>query len=366
MNSTAITTVDLSALKHNLHLISQMMPRQKIMAMVKSNAYGHGLIHAAKVLQNVDALGVATISEALQLREAGIDTDIVVMRGFVITDEIAVFLNDNRLIACIHDSKQLTLLEQNKISNDARLRIWLKVDTGMHRLGIPHDSFQAIYDRLNHLSFIAKPFVVCSHLADADNIEPTFTQQQITCFEQTTQHIMNEKSILNSAGILAYPEAHYDWIRPGLMLYGVSPFDHHGQHDVVMKKFIPAMTLESKLIAIKEVKAGEKIGYSCMFTAPHDMRIGIVGMGYGDSYPRHAKNGTPVLIHGQRCAIVGRVSMDMIAVDVSPLKNVVVDDTVTLWGRDLSVAEIARCVNTISHELLCHLTGRVQRVYFGQ
>lgn len=366
MNSTAITTVDLSALRHNLHLIHHMMPGQKILAMVKSNAYGHGLIHVAKTLKNVDALGVATIAEALQLREAGIDNDIVVMRGFVTAEEMAVFLDDNHLIACMHDSEQLALLEQNHIASDRRLRVWLKVDTGMHRLGISHDAFQAIYDRLNHLPFIVKPFVVCSHLADADNVDAAFTEQQIACFENTTKHIPNEKSLLNSAGILAYANAHYDWIRPGLMLYGVSPFDHHGPHDAVMKNFIPAMTLESKLIAIKHVKAGEKIGYSCTYTAPHAMKIGIVGMGYGDSYPRHAKNGTPVLIHGQRCPIVGRVSMDMITVDVSHLADVAVDDTVTLWGRDLSVAEIARCVNTISHELLCHLTGRVQRVYVGE
>src|SRR3990167_6886149 len=264
MNSTAITTVDLSALKHNLNLIHQMMPRQKIIAMVKSNAYGHGLIHVAKALKKVDALGVATIAEALQLRDAGIDTDIVVMRGFVTAEEMAVFLDDNHLIACIHDAKQLDLLEQNKIASDRHLRIWLKVDTGMHRLGIPHDIFQAIYHRLNHLSFIRKPFVVCSHLADADNRDVSFTQQQITCFENMTQQITNEKSLLNSAGILAHPNAHYDWIRPGLMLYGVSPFDHHGLHDALMKNFIPAMTLESKLIAIKVVNVGDKIGYSCM------------------------------------------------------------------------------------------------------
>ncbi len=361
MNSTATTIIDLNAIKHNLKLIRDRMPHQKMMAMIKCNAYGHGLIHIAKALHTIDALGVATIAEALQLRAAGIDRDIVVMRGFVTKDEIAVFLNDHRLIACIHDPNQLSLLENN-ISNK-KLRIWLKIDTGMHRLGIPCDSFQSVYRQLNHSALIEKPFVVCSHLADADNADPTFTQQQITCFEKMTHSISNEKSLLNSAGILAYAQSHYDWIRPGLMLYGVSPFDYPGKHDAIMKNFIPAMTLESKLIAIKTVKTGEKIGYSCTYTALHDMQIGIIGMGYGDSYPRHAKNGTSVLIRGQRCPIVGRVSMDMITVDVSHVKKVAVDDTVTLWGRDLLVSEIAHCVNTVPHELLCHLTGRVQRVY---
>jgi len=363
MNSTATTIIDLSAVKHNLALIRKMMPHQKIIAMVKSNAYGHGLIHIGKAIENVDAFGVATIAEALQLRKAGIDTDIVVMRGFITSEEIAVFINDHRLIACIHDYNQLLLLEKNKLLRDKKLRIWLKIDTGMHRLGVSCELFQTMFDRLNALPFIMKPFVLCSHLADADNADPAFTKNQIACFDKLTHHISNEKSLLNSAGILAHPNAHYDWVRPGLMLYGVSPFDHHGAHDILMKNFQPAMSLESKLIAIKTVNPGEKIGYSCTFTAKSAMKIGIVGMGYGDSYPRHAKNGTPVLIRGERCPIVGRVSMDMITVDVSHVKDVAVNDTVILWGPDLSVAEIAHAMNTVPHELLCHLTGRVQRVY---
>lgn len=362
MNSTAISIVDLSAIKHNLQLIHAMLPRKKVMVMVKSNAYGHGLVRMTKALTEVDALGVATIAEAKQLREAGIDTDIVVMRGFATHDEMSIFLEDKRLIACIHDDEQVCLLE--RLQTPHSMRIWLKIDTGMHRLGVSADVFHHIYHRLNQLSCIQKEFVVCSHLADADNMDTTFTQKQIATFDALTNTLPNEKSILNSAGILAHSDAAYDWVRPGLLLYGVSPFYYSGAHDVKMRDFIPAMTLESKIIAIKNVRAGEKIGYSCTYTAPHDMRIAIVGMGYGDSYPRQAQNGTPVLVQGQRCPIVGRVSMDMITIDVSHLRQVAVEDTVTLWGRDLSVVEIAKWVNTISHELLCHLTGRVQRVYY--
>lgn len=363
MNSTAITTINLGAITHNLNLIRSMMPKQKILAMIKSNGYGHGLIHIANAVKTADALGVATIAEALQLRQAGVDSDIVVMRGFITPEEIAFFLDDNRLIAGVHDYQQLLLLENNKLIQHKKLRVWLKIDTGMHRLGISPEDFQSVYERLNALPFIVKPFVVCSHLADADNADQAFTKKQLHCFEKITQSIPNEKSILNSAGILAYPKSPYDWIRPGLMLYGVSPFPLNDPHNALMKNFQAAMTLTSKLIAIKNVNAGEKIGYSCTFTAKHAMKIGIVGMGYGDSYPRQAKNGTPVLIRGHRCPIVGRVSMDMITVDVSDVPDVAVDDTVTLWGTDLSVAEIAQCVDTVAHELLCHLTGRVQRVY---
>ena len=363
MNSTAIAKIDLGALTHNLSLIRQKMPNQKIMAMVKSNAYGHGLVRVAQAIADVNALGVATIAEALQLKESGIQTDIVVMRGFSTEEALPPFFADPHLFACIHDEKQVALLEEKKFELTKPLRIWLKVDTGMHRLGIPHEKLKVIYERLMALPFIVKPFVICSHLADADNDDPHFTQQQIACFDTLTSKMMEEKSLLNSAGILAHPASHHDWIRPGLIVYGVSPFAQNSQYQTLMNGFKPVMTLESKLIAIKAIPAGEKIGYSCTFTAPRDMKIGVVGMGYGDSYPRHAKNGTPVLIRGERCPIVGRVSMDMITVDVSHLSDVEIDDTVILWGEALSIAEIAHYVNTVPHELLCHLTGRVQTEY---
>lgn len=362
MNSTAISTIDLSAITHNLNVVHAFLPKQKILAMVKSNGYGHGLIHIAKALKTANAFGVATIAEALQLRHAGINRDIIVMRGFTTADEIAVFLNNN-IIACIHDPHQLFLLKNYLAPNNKKLRIWLKVDTGMHRLGISPTDFHLIYAQLNQFSFIEKQFVVCSHLADADNEKTQFTQQQIKKFEIITKNIANEKSLLNSAGIIAHPDFHYDWIRPGLMLYGVSPFALTDSRNDLMKDFIPAMSFTSQLIAIKHINKGEKIGYSCTFTAQQDMKIGIVGMGYGDSYPRQAKNGTPVLIRGKRCPIVGRVSMDMITVDISHLSNVAIHDTVTLWDKTLLVSEIAHYADTISHELLCHLTGRVERVY---
>ena len=363
MNQTAIATVTLDHIRNNMRQIRTMMPGKKVLAMVKSNAYGHGLISIARTLSEVDALGVATIGEALQLRTAGITQKIVVMRGFITQEELHLFLRDPDLIACIHDHQQLVLLNQHHFLETDALNIWLKIDTGMHRLGFEHHEFSDIYSKLMQCAAIKKPFVVCSHLADADNPDSAFTEQQIQCFQKITKNLQIEKSILNSAGILAYPESAFEWIRPGLMIYGISPFATNDSRNTLMKDFRPAMTLSSKLISIKPVKKGEKIGYSCTFTAPRDMTIGIVGMGYGDSYPRQAKNGTPVLIRDQRCPIVGRVSMDMITVDVSHVKNAVVDDTVILWGEHLLVSEIAENVNTVSHELLCHLTGRVLSVF---
>src|SRR3989338_1978146 len=363
MNSTAIAKIDLNALLHNLAEIRRIMPAQKILAMIKSNAYGHGLIPIAKTVSTVDALGVATLAEAMQLRAADIKTDIVVMRGFSTSAEITPFLNDPHLIACFHSAEQFALLQAKKIAADQSLRIWMKIETGMHLLGIPPDQVESLHHQLQQAHFIKKPFVICSHLADADNRDPTFTQFQINQFKQLTKKTNAEKSLLNSAGILAHSQSHYDWIRPGLLLYGVSPFELNDPHNQLLENFKPVMTIESRLIAIKKVHAGEKIGYSCTFTAPREMKTGIVGMGYGDSYPRQAKNGTPVLIRGEHCPIVGRVSMDMFSVDVSTLPDVAVDDVVTLWGRDLLVSEIAQCVNTVPHELLCHLTGRVQMTY---
>ena len=363
MNFTAIARINLSALTHNLSIIHELMPKQKMLAMVKSNAYGHGLVPIVRAMKTADAFGVASIAEALQAREAVIDRDFVVMRGFSTEDELSIFFNNPHLIACIHAPEQVLMLERQKITDHRVLRIWLKVDTGMNRLGVPCELFQSVYQRLSALPFIDKQFVVCSHLADADNQDTAFTEKQIAGFNQVTANIVNEKSLLNSAGIVAHANAHYDWIRPGLMMYGISPFAQHGPHDVIMQRFRPVMTLESKIIAVKKVNAGEKIGYSCTFTAKNPMKIAIVGMGYGDSYPRNVKNGTPVLIRNTRCSIVGRVSMDMITVDVTHLDHVKIDDTVILWDDRLLVSEIAQCVNTVPHELVCHLTGRVRMVY---
>lgn len=363
MKSTAIAKIDLSALTHNLQLLRQTMPEQKILAMVKCNAYGHGLLTVAKTISTVDALGVATLWEALQLRGAGIQTPIVVMRGFATESELSAFFQDTKLYACIHDETQIALLSAKQFECQKPLKIWLKVDTGMNRLGILPGKFLEAYQRLMTLPWIAKPFVICSHLADADNEDTLFTQQQIAHFDTLTKSIATEKSLLNSAGILTHAHAHYDWIRPGLILYGVSPFIPHCKNDDLTVNFKPVMTLESKLIAIKNIAAGEKIGYSCTFTALRDMKMGMVGMGYGDGYPRNIKNGTSVLIRGIRCPIVGRVSMDMITVDVSHLSTVAIDDAVMMWGAPLSVCEIAQQANTIPHELLCHLTGRVQTEY---
>src|SRR3989338_1803418 len=338
MSTTA--TIDLSAVAHNFHEVKRLQPQAKILSMIKANAYGHGSIAVAKTLENSDAFGAATLKEALQLKAAGINKDIVVMRGFLNQEELAVFLDHPSFIAGIHDASQLTLLNEYA---SKKLRIWLKLDTGMNRLGFQPEHFSDAYTHLKNIKNIDQHFVIYSHLADADNSDPSFTKKQIQCFDALTKQYSNPKSLLNSSGILVHGDAKYDWVRPGIMLYGGIPF----------KNRRAAMIFESTITAVKKVKKGETIGYSCIFTAKNDMTVAIVGVGYGDGYPRHAKNGTPVLIHGQRCPLVGRVSMDMITVDVSQLNHVSVGDPVILWNETLPADEVAKHADTISYELFC-------------
>lgn len=361
MTTKPIAKINLSALAHNLQYIRQLMPHQKVIPMVKGNAYGHGIMPISRALSNADALGVATLPESLQLRAAGIKNDIVVMRGFIRSDEIPAFIEDPNLFACVHDHHQLSLLEA--LAPKKTLSIWLKINTGMNRLGINYQDCHDVYQRLSQLSFIKKPFCVMSHLADSDNQNTIFTKQQLHHFSQAIEKVTGEKSLLNSAGILAFPEAAYDWVRPGIMLYGVSPFGNRNMHQKKINPLRAAMNLEGTLIATKIVDVGESIGYGCAFRTSKRLRVGVVGIGYGDGYPRHAKTGTPVLIHDKRCPLVGRVSMDMITVDLSNCSQAEIGDPVTLWGDQLPIEEIAACTGTIPNELLCRVTGRVQYAY---
>jgi len=238
MHATKIT-IQLKAISHNLAEIRRLQPQSKIVCMIKANAYGHGLIPVAKALSDADALGVATLTEALQLRHAGIDKSIVVMRGFLNAEELDIFLRDDKLIACVHTLSQIDCIELHAQHNHA-LSVWLKVDTGMHRLGISPEDFRDAYARLSRLACIKKPLVICSHLADAANVDDTFTQKQIACFDKLTASLPVQKSLLNSAGILSQKKSTYDWIRPGLILYGALPFSDTRQK-VFSRRGIPRL-----------------------------------------------------------------------------------------------------------------------------
>lgn len=335
--------IDTDALTHNLSVVRKYAPKSKVLAMVKADGYGHGLLLAAKAFASSDALGVAILSEALQLRDAGIALPIVVMRGFDDQSELGVMI-ERQITPVIHRQDQVECLMSQSLEQP--IDIWLKVDTGMRRLGFSVEQAKACYDQLSGNNNI-RSIVVLTHFANADEVDGgVFTQQQIQNFNQLD--IDSEKSLANSAAILRFPHTHQDWVRPGIMLYGASPFNHQPACDFDLK---PAMIFASQVIAVKNLKQGDVVGYGSTYVCPQDSQIAIIGAGYGDGYPRHAKNGAPVLIAGKQCPLVGRVSMDMIAVDVSGVRQVKVGDDAILWGNGLPAETVAASSETIAYEL---------------
>jgi alanine racemase len=346
--------IDLAALRHNLARVRELAPRSRVMAVVKANAYGHGLAVTAQALSGADAFAVASLEEAQILRRAGVAHPVVLLEGVFGAGQVEEAARwDCELV--VHDAYQLQLIEAARLK--AELRVWLKVDSGMNRLGFPLEAVQDAWRRLNTAPAVRKPARLMTHLASADETSNPRTQQQLDAFAAATAGMQAERSIANSAGILAWPQSHADWVRPGSMLYGASPFPSRcGANDGLK----PAMTMVSELIAVKTLRKGESVGYGGAYVAAEDMPLGIAAIGYGDGYPRHAPNGTPVLVEGTRAPLVGRVAMDMIGVDLRGVKGARVGAAITAWGPELPVEEIARAAGTIPLELLCGVTQRVK------
>lgn len=352
MSRPAKLTIDLAALKFNLERVRAFAPHSSIIAMVKANAYGHGLIHAASALSSAEALGVACLEEALQLRDAGITQPIFLMEGIFQADELTEVAK-HQLSLVVHHLPQVEMLEKTNVTTP--LTVWLKINTGMNRLGLTLDDFPKVYERLNALSYIRKPMGLMTHFAEADSKDPTATQNQIEIFERITKNYTGPRSLANSAAILKWPSAHVDWVRPGLMLYGASPFLDETGLDYGLQ---PVMTLSSRIIAINHLKKGDKVGYGGTWVAPHEMTIGVVGAGYGDGYPQFTENGAPVLVNQTICPLVGRVSMDMLTVDLREVPDAKIDDPVVLWGAGLPVETVAKCARTSAYELMTRMTRR--------
>lgn len=352
MSRPTTMKIDLAALKANFERVRELAPRQSIIAMVKANAYGHGLTRVAVALSHADAFGVASLEEGLILREAGITQPIVLVEGVFHADEIAEAARQHFTLV-VHHAPHVEMLEKAKV--DQPFTVWLKINTGMNRLGIDPAQFETLYQRLLVAEAVKKPIGLMTHFADADVMEADTTQMQIDLFNQVTAHHAGPRSLANSAAILTCPHAHGEWVRPGLMLYGASPFQDKCGYDHGLK---PVMSLTSRLIAITHVKKGGRIGYRGTFTAKEDMTMGVVSVGYGDGYPQFAKNGTPVLVNGQECELVGRVSMDMLTVDLSRQPNAQIGDPVVLWGEGLPVERVARASGTSAYEILTRMTPR--------
>lgn len=354
MSRATGAVIDLSALRHNLRRVRELAPRSRVMAVVKANAYGHGLALAAQALADVDAFAVASLEEAQTVRRAGLSNPIVLLEGVFSEQELEEAARwDCELV--VHDDYQLKLIEKSGLKG--QLGVWLKVDTGMNRLGIAPATVQDAWKRLNKAKAVKQPMRLMTHFASADDLSNPKTLAQLEAFATATAGLEAERSIANSAGILAWPQSHADWVRPGSMLYGASPFATRSGAEDGLK---PVMTMETALIAVKKLKKGESVGYGGAFVAPEDMPLGIAAIGYGDGYPRHAPSGTPFLVKGVRAPLIGRVAMDMVSLDLRGVPRPEVGDPVVAWGPDLPVEEIARAAGTIPLELLCGVTQRVK------
>lgn len=353
MSRPAKITINLTALKKNYQQVKALAPQSKVLAMVKSNGYGHGITRIAQGLPHADAFGVACIEEGMLLREAGIKNPIVLMEGLFETSELELAVKQHFTLV-VHHFDQIEMIE--KYSGAEKFSLWLKINTGMHRLGFQHEDAIAAYARLLKCNVVQKPIGLMTHFAEADSLERAYTLKQIELFNSLTINLVGPRSLANSAGIIAWPSAHGDWVRPGIMLYGVSPF---AGHRGVEHHLQPVMSLSSKLIAIHRIVKGERIGYGGTWTSPEDMLVGVVGIGYGDGYPWRATSGIPVLVNGRPCPLVGRVAMDMLTVDLRTQVDAKIGDSVLLWGPGLPVEVIAEQSGTSPYELLTRITQRV-------
>jgi alanine racemase len=324
------------------------------MAVIKANAYGHGLVAVARALESTDAFAVARVDEGLTLRAAGINTPTVLLEGVFDREQLdAAAAAGFELV--VHTPEQIELLRTAAVG--ARFKVWLKLDSGMNRLGFKGAAFGAAHAALSALGGVQSPVNLFTHLASADTPDLPATPEQLALFAAATGSLPGERSLVNSAAMLSFPDAQGDWVRPGLLLYGVSPFAGSIGADYGLR---PAMTLHSHVIAVKELSPGERVGYGGDWTAARPTRLAVAAVGYGDGYPRNLGASAPVLVNGERAGLAGRVSMDMIGIDVTDLKREPkLGDPVVLWGEGLPVEEIAVWADTIPYELLCGISQRV-------
>jgi len=343
------------ALAHNLARVRALAPASSVMAVLKANAYGHGLMFSAGALPAADAYGVLDIRDAIELREADFDKPICLLEGLFADDDPALLVRYG-LQTVVHSDWQLRQLEQ--WDGEGVIEVWLKVETGMKRLGFEPGAVAAVYHRLEAMRGV-RVRAIMSHLANADDTSDAMTTRQLAVLHDSLPKAACALSLANSAAVCGWPQTHMDWVRPGIMLYGSSPLQGTEARELDLQ---PVMTLQSEVIACRMLQRGDAVGYGGTWTAPEPMRIGIIACGYGDGYPRHAPNGTPVHVEGRVVPLVGRVSMDMIAVDLRGHDEAGVGSVAEMWGRNLPVDEVARHAATISYELMCGITARVRRV----
>lgn len=347
-----------SAWQRNLARLRDAAPHAFMLAVIKANAYGHGAVEAARTLP-ADAYGVARLGEGLELRAAGITAPIVLMEGVFSPDELSLAL-EHRFDLVVHSMHQIDWLASLATTTGIQpIVVWLKINTGMNRLGFSEGEVQDAARRLQNLD-IVKELRVMTHFATADESAHPLTDRQLAAFAAVSAGIPGSRSVGNSAGIIRGPKTQGDWVRAGIALYGSSPTSERTASELGLE---PVMSLESEVIALRDLEVGDSVGYGATWVAARRTRLAVIAAGYADGVPRSCPSGTPVLVAGHRVPLVGRVSMDMITVDVTDLPSVEIGDRVILWGSGLSVDEIAAHAGTIGYELLCRVTARVPRVY---
>lgn len=363
MKRSASKWLDLEALRANASLAVDQAGAAQVLAVIKANAYGHGMLTVAEALADqVAGFAVSCVTEAMVLREAGIRLPIVVLQGFQDAAQLRCMAQLD-LWPVIHQDAQLSLLDQAALKRP--LHVWIKLDSGMHRLGFALHTAPTLHQRLLGCANVAPGWVWMSHLACADEPRRGENSQQRAQFAAAIDPLPGGYSLANSAALLsasltqnaataAMPAAKPSWVRPGIMLYGASPLAGQTAASLGLQA---VMTVTAPLIAINHLPAGACIGYGGTYVCPHPMRVGVVAIGYADGYPRHAPSGTPVLIHGQTVPRLGRVSMDMISIDLTNIPHAQLGDTVTLWGKGLAVDDIAQAADTIAYDVLCAVSG---------
>jgi len=354
MSRNTTARIDLSALQHNFATVRRLAPDSRVASVVKADGYGHGIQRIARALPDSDLLAVATLGEAQSVRDSGWRGRLLLLEGYTGRNE---FMWARKLDAdfVLHHPSQLEILEANGCCS--RQHVWLKLDTGMHRLGFPAREAASLLQRIARISGVHEP-VLMTHFACADDTDNDMTREQAALFDQETQSLPGQRSLANSAAVLNFPETCRDIVRPGVMLYGISPIPGRVGSDHGLQ---PVMTLECQLLAVNACRAGDRVGYGATWVCPEDMLIGVAGIGYGDGYPRHLRSGAPVLVNGQPARLAGRVSMDLITLDLRGLDKAEVGDPVVLWGAGLPVETVAEWAGAIPYELICGVTGRVRR-----
>jgi alanine racemase len=351
-----VATIDISALRHNLAIAKKHAPNSKVWAVVKANAYGHGLERGMRGFSEADGLALIEFDNAVRLREIGWQKPILLLEGFFEPADLSVAA-EHKLQLAVHCAEQMDMLEQARLA--APIDVHLKMNSGMNRLGFTPQAYRAAYARLRAIPAV-RGISLITHFANADeHANPGLPlTEQVRRFRSASDDLPGERSVSNSAADLMHPELSADWVRPGIMLYGATP----GGKSASQFGLRAAMTLESEIIGTQHIAAGEAVGYGSRFIADKPMKVGVVACGYADGYPRHAPNGTPVIVDGLRTGTVGRVSMDMIAVDLTDIPTARVGSKVMLWGDDLPIDDVASAAGTIGYELMCALAPRVKVV----